>query len=293
MEPINIPLPPEFTEEQLNGCGNDKHSYMLFEWYKYVARLANYFSCISLNQSTVKTVDETHYSVLIGLLNRCSRLIFSNVTLSRDGLFGETTSIIDRCIFESAVKLSWLCSNPTEDNFNRFIAEGLKTEIEFKKRIENNIKDRGGEVVSVERSMLQSIENYFKKSGLTEDYIAKSKKLPNLAEMIDQLGRGKLLYTVGQKIGSHHIHGTWVSLWLHYLDEIDGVVIPRDHNCSTHVNQYVFIPLVVLEALKKYLEFLILDQDFCMHLVGVVDAVSEEIKAIFYDLSDSGGELFC
>src|SRR3990167_3353096 len=137
MEPMNIPLPPEFTEEQLKRCSDSgEYSTVLFEWYKYVGRLANYFACISLDSPGIRDIDEAHHSILIGLLNRCSRLILSNVTLSHEGLFGETTSIIDRCIFESAIKLNWLCANPTDENFNRFIAEGLKTEVEFKKKIE-------------------------------------------------------------------------------------------------------------------------------------------------------------
>jgi len=286
MEPMNIPLPPEFTEEQLKSCSDSgEYSPVLFEWYKYVGRLANYFACISLDSPGIRDIDEAHHSILIGLLNRCSRLILSNVTLSHEGLFGETTSIIDRCIFESAIKLNWLCANPTDENFNRFIAEGLKTEVEFKKKIELNIRNRGGEVMLVEERMLRSIESYFQKSRLTEEFIAQAKNLPNLAQMIEQVGHDRLAYVVGQKIGSHHVHGTWASLWFHYLAETDGVIVPRDHNCPTHINQYVYVPLVLLDAIKKYFEFLITNQNECAQMIGIIDAISEEITTIFHETS--------
>src|SRR6266480_119580 len=54
-------------------------------------------------------IPSQHYHVLVGLLNRCARLMLSNIALSHEGKFGETTAIIDRCIFETAVKLTWLC----------------------------------------------------------------------------------------------------------------------------------------------------------------------------------------
>ena len=288
MESMHIPLPPEFTEEQLSSCRESgEYTPVMFEWYKYVGHLANYFSCISLNSTCIRDIDRIHHSILIGLLNRCSRLILSNVTLSHQGLFGETTSIIDRCIFESAIKLNWLFTNPTDDHFNRFIAEGLKTEIEFKKKIEENIRNRGGEVMVIEERMLRSIDNYFRKAGLTEEFIAQSRKLPNLAEMIEQVGHDRLAYVVGQRIGSHHVHGTWASLWFHYLDETDGVIGPRDHDCPTHINQYVYVPLVLLDAIKKYFEFLITNREQCDQIVGILDAISEEITTLFQKLSAS------
>ena len=84
------------------------------------------------------------YYVLIGLLNRCARLMLSNVALSHERKFGETTAIVDRCIFESAVKIIWLCHAASDEEFTRYLADGLKTEVEFKARIEADIAANGG-----------------------------------------------------------------------------------------------------------------------------------------------------
>jgi len=99
---------------------------ILFEWYKYTGVIANIIASIQLESAAAKPVPKPHYGVLIGLLNRCSRLMLANVALSHRGLFGETTAIVDRCIFESAVKVLWLSRQEAEAGFTCYIGEGLK-----------------------------------------------------------------------------------------------------------------------------------------------------------------------
>lgn len=289
---MDIPLPPEITKEQLQQC-RDTGEYrpVMFEWYKYVGQLSNFYASIQLTSPAIKDIPKIHHSVLIGLLNRCSRLMLSNVALSHEGLFGETTSIIDRSIFESAVKLSWLCHKGDEGSFNRFIAEGLKTEIEFKQKIESNIKLRGGKKIAIEERMLKSIENYIGKSELSEDEINDYKKLPNLAQMIETIGHDRLVYIVSQKIGSHHVHGTWVSLWFHYVEEEDGVVHPRDHNCPTHVNQYAYISLVVLDSILAYTNYICKDRQDAKCISDPIEAVREEIRDIYLEVIATDNEI--
>ena len=251
-----LPDPPEITVEQLEQCRKTgDFCPILFEWYKFVGHLCISFASIRSDSPAIKTIPPLHYGIFVGLLTRCSRLMLSNVALSHNGLFGETTAIIDRCIFESAVKISWLCAKGTEEFFNRFVADGLKTEIIFKNQINKNIQERNGKTLEIEKRMLNSIENYINLSELDESEITKAKKLPDIASMIEAIDHDRTLYIVGQKMGSHHVHGTWPSLWLHYLVKRDGVFGPRDHNCETHVNQYVFVPLIVLAAIRDFVMF--------------------------------------
>lgn len=289
---MDIPTPPDNIDEELHRCKLSGDYYpVMFEWYKYVGHLANYFASIDQDSPAIKALSKVHFSVLIGMLNRCSRLMLSNVTLSHEGKFGETTSIIDRSIFESAIKLSWLCLEGIENNFDRFIASGLKTELEFKNKIESNIEERDGQKTQIENRMLESIQNYINKSELTEEAIANSKKLPNLAQMIDAIGKGRLAYIVGQKIGSHHVHGTWVSLWFHYVNEEDGKIYPRDHDCPTHINQYVYIPLVVLDSISAYIAYICTDSHVVDAITGVLDSVSDEIKEIYKEVMGADNEI--
>lgn len=289
MVKMDIPLPPEITELDLKKCRSaGDYRPVLFEWYKYVGLLANFYASIQKESPAIKDISKIHYSVLIGMLNRCSRLMLSNVALSHKGLFGETTLIIDRSIFESGIKLTWLCHKSDDDSFTRFIAEGLKTEIEFKKKIEANVTGRSGKKLAIENRMLTSINNYICKSGLTEEQISASKKLPDMASMINVIGRDRLAYIVGQKIGSHHVHGTWVSLWFHYLEEHDdGVIHLRDHNCETHINQYAYISLVVLDSIKAFVKYVCKDPNDIKGMTKLVVAVSEEIQKVYAEVVGS------
>jgi hypothetical protein len=87
---------------------------------------------------------------------------------------------------------------------------------------------------------------------LTEAEISSAKKFRDVAAVIEGLGYDRLFYVVGQRIGSHHVHGTWSSLLFHYLEEQEGEelfsFVPRGHDCSTHINQFMFGPLAGPEA---------------------------------------------
>jgi len=98
--------------------------------------------------------------------------------------------------------------------------------------------------------------------------------------MINAVRRHRLLYMVGQKIGSHHVHGTWPSLRLHYLEEADGVLRPRDHDCATHVNQYVFIPLITLDSLRSFVAFVFHNEEDREEIIQLLGAIEEEIMVI-------------
>lgn len=282
-EPLEaLPPSPEITDEEWRACrAAGDFRPILFEWYKYVGLLCNLFACIRPESPALKKLPATQFSVLVGLLNRCSRLMHSNVALSHEGLFGETTAILDRCIFESCVKVSWLCQEGSDEAFTRYIAEGLKTEVAFKTQIAENIAARGGDTLPIERRMLSSIDNYIAGSRLTEPQIEAAKKLPDLASMIRDLGHHRVHYLVGQRIGSHHVHGTWPSLRLHYLEEDEGGYwLPRDHDCSTHVNQYVFIPFAVLGALDSFFQFVVDNPADLKPLSELLISLREEIQSI-------------
>jgi hypothetical protein len=115
--------------------------------------------------------------------------------------------------------------------------------------------------------------------------VAASKKLPDVANMIDDIGRDRLMYLVGQRIGSHHVHGTWPSLVMHYLEkDNDGQYAPRDHDCETNVNQFVFTPLVVISAARAFSAFVAQGQDISS-LLEYLEAIEQEVVALHYEIS--------
>lgn len=275
-----LPTPPDITAEQMDRCRETgDFCPVLFEWYKFTGLLCNFFACLQSDSPAVTAPAPRDYAVLIGLLNRVSRLMLSNVALSHNGLFGETTAIIDRCIFESAIKVIWLCETNGQDRFDRLVADGLKTELKFQKKIQANVVNRG-EALVIESRMLDSIERHIQSSNIPAADISGSPKLPDLSSMINAIRRHELLYLVGQKIGSHHVHGTWPSLRLHYLRDVAGVLGPRDHDCPTHVNQYVFVPLIVLDTLRSFVTFFLRDPEDSQPMIDLLDSIEQEIMAI-------------
>ena len=282
-EQMQIPDPPKFSDDQVKKWQESGDFMpMLFEWYKFVGHLCIFFALIKQESPAVRDFPQIQYSVLTGLLNRCSRLMLANIALSHNGRFGETTALLDRCIFESCVKVMWLCHKGTEDAFNRFLADGLKTEVELSAEIRGNIADRDeNQVFVIEQRMLKSIERHMALAGMTEQKISETKKLPNTAAMISDIGHKRLMYVVGQRLGSHHVHGTWPSLLMHYLEEEeDGSLVLRDHDCDTHPNQFVMVPLLVLSALSAFIEYIFDLGEDIEPMQGLLDSVEEEILQI-------------
>lgn len=66
----------------------------------------------------------------------------------------------------------------------------------------------------------------------------------------------------------------------HYLEEDEGRFGPRDHNCQTHVNQYVFGPLIVLEGIRDFVRFAFPDTKDADGMSQLLEAVADEIHKI-------------
>ena len=105
-------------------------------------------------------------------------------------------------------------------------------------------------------------------------------------------GFTRLHYVVAQRIGSHHIHGTWPSLLFHYLEKLTGEMIsfaPRGHDCSTHMNQYMFVSILVLRALGAYVNYAFEDTEDLETFAGLFDSTEEEIMRVYTEAL--GGDL--
>jgi hypothetical protein len=126
-------------------------------------------------------------------------------------------------------------------------------------------------------------------SGLTEPEVSKVPAQPNLRAMMEDLGMYDLQYIVMQGLGSHHIHGTWSSLLLHYLEpNFDTLTLElRDHDCMADQNTYAATSLMVLLANRDYLSFVLGEgsEEFREDLIGLMDSTFKEIAEL---LSEAG-----
>lgn len=299
----DLPEPPEFSDAEWQQC-RERNDFrpILFEWYKFVGSIAALVAGIKKSSPAFREIPLQHFHVLVGLLNRCARLMLANIALSHKGKFGDSTAILDRCIFESAVKTIWLCTNPDQDKFTRFLADGLKPDIKLKKVIESKINERGGKMLKIERRMLDSISRHLNASELSENDVVQAKAVPDLASILTAIGSTRLEYVAFQSIGSQHVHGTWGNLLYFYLDEAeetDGSLLsPSGNDTSIHINQFVYISLVVLRALKMYTSFALdteiatIFQELCGNSENEITKIYREVVGDDFDtLADMGGTI--
>lgn len=284
-----LPDPPKFSTEDMQRCREaGDYKPVMFEWYKFTASLCLKFAFIQPESPAYRSIPAQHYYIISGLMNRCARLMLSNVALSHERKFGETTAIVDRCIFESAVKIKWLCSSESDEEFRRYIADGLKTEIELKEKINDEVAKNNGVSLPIEDRMLKSIARHIDASGMTEEEIKSTKKIRDLAAMLDALGVRRLIYVAAQKIGSHHVHGTWPSLLFHYLENRENsnfIFMPSANHISTHINQYMFVPLIVLEAMRAFIAY-VLEDDERGVIADLLDSTERAIMEVYTEAGE-------
>ena len=231
-----LPEKPSFSTEVWDKCREDKDFMpILFEWYKYIATVCNILASVSRDSPAIRKMPALHYAILRGLLNRCSRLMLSNVRLSVTSKYGETTRLLDRSIVESAVIVQWLCHKNRDTCFQRYLAHGIKSDLKLKDRIQQNIAERGGDALAIENSMLSSIQQCIDSTNLSEKQIRHMKPLPDQWSMCRDIRLSVEFYIGTQGMGAHEVHGTWTSLRNHYLRQDEhGEYYLRDHDVHHH-----------------------------------------------------------
>jgi Family of unknown function (DUF5677) len=219
--------------------------------------------------------------VLIGLLNRCARLMVANMRLSCTRRYGETTRLLDRCIAESAIKIRWLCRANQSERFIAFLADSLKKDLSLKELIDANVIKRGGSRLVIEARMLRSIQKCIDLAGLSEAEARAAKKLPDFASICRDLDLGDEFYLTIQRIGSNPVHGTWTELVANYLDHEHGRGFsPRDHDVETQDVQFVVIARLVLAAITAFFEYVTNDDDLKKAIACSAEDIEDELVKI-------------
>jgi len=254
MTSVSLPTPPTFDDALVEKCraGRDFRP-MLFDWYKYVATLSLTVGSILPDSPGVRRIPSIHFGTLVGLLNRCFRLMMSNVALIADGHFVEATQVLDRCVIESALKIQWLCLPESKARFSRFLADGLSRDLKLKDHIQQSMRERGGRPLVIERRMVESIQGCLGAAGLSEGQVRGAARLPTLDLICVDLKLPEGFYIAVQGMGSHPVHGTWTDLIRNYLIERDGVFKLRYEGVTTHHNQYVIVSRMVVRSIRTFL----------------------------------------
>lgn len=255
---FQLPLPPTFTDEQFSKARSEKYFYpIVFELYKHVAIMGITCAQIRGDSPDFRQIPARHYAILVGLLNRICRLMLSTIALTHEGLYGETMRLLNRCIVESVINILWLCQQNDPSLFQRYLADGTKSEIELLDVILSNISQRDGQALAIEVRMLSSIRRVIESTGLSPEEIRVAPKLPNFKNKLSALHFNDQAYLVMQKIGSHAIHGTWPDLLGFYLEwDKDNNFLPADHDSRPHAYDYIHVSSFVLDAMRCFLNYI-------------------------------------
>lgn len=249
--------PTEVNEEAIRTC-TERGTFtpIAFELYKETVVVLAVCSHSYTEEVPGKGVLNRNQAICAGLLVRIAKLMIAVAELVSTADRGEVVMALNRSISESATNLRFLLLKNDEKVYEEFVRFSLGPERELYDLIQENIKKRGAQrALSIEERMLRSIERACKLAGVKIEEI--DPKFRNwgggLRERLKALGEESLYLSI-QRISSHAVHGTWVDLVLHHLEEKDDGFVP-DPNWSSVDSRLLCPPcILVLDAARSYLQ---------------------------------------
>ena len=67
---------------------------------------------------------------------------------------------------------------------------------------------------------------------------------------------------------------------------------PRDHDCLTHINQLIFVPLVVLGALHAFTEYICTDSQEADMFKDVLKSIDSKIRTLNQEIVGKDFQVF-
>lgn len=273
-----MPDPPTISDETYEKCRESgDFREILFEYYKYVAII-----CVICSQTVFESpalqISRKKWTVLVGLLTRCQRIMAAHLEYFQDGRYGDVTFILDRCLLETCIKVRWISGDPAEIRLQRYFEDSLRTDKELLDEIKRNVVTRNNVELVFERRMLASIARNAKEAGINIADLAAMRRAPPLSAMMEEIGEDRFLYTVVGKIASHAVHGSWANLLHSYLDEDEnGNLVPASTFPNSHINQYVINCLFVIDACVDFLKKNFSDADEIIYILAIIENYQREI----------------
>lgn len=136
----------------------------------------------------------------------------------------DTSFVFARLVFETVVTLRYLIKHFSRDLVASYIKSSFKHEARLRRKIEENIAERGGVILPIEDRMMKSIDRAFASSGLhpndLDGYKERNWGGRNLYEKADDLEMGSA-YLGAFSGPSQAIHGAWGDIYAHCLQS-DG-----------------------------------------------------------------------
>jgi Family of unknown function (DUF5677) len=228
-----------------------------FELYKEACRVVVFAAHLTDDTAAAHGGFARNQAICAGLMVKISKFMVTVIQLSTGDDRGEVVLALNRIIFESAVSLEFLVRSKDGKYFDQFVDFSLGPERELHDQIEANIIARNGEVLDIEKRLLNSISRLCDASGMRIEEVQRNHRDwgENVRERLKALGKESLYATV-YRMPSHAVHGSWPDLLLGHLayDEKNKVFQPETK--WTRVGSRLLAPIacLVLEAVDPYLE---------------------------------------
>lgn len=239
----------------------DDFTSLSFELYKEVGVVATVSASCYIGMPGDPHLMPRNQAICAGLLIRICKFMTGIVVLTATRESREVAMALMRCIMDTAVTIRFLILRNDNAIYDEFVWRSLSPEGELFDLVQRNIAARGGESLPVERRLLKTINDLVEASGLTIDDIPRQHRDwgGGLRKRLIALGIEDT-YVGSQRMPSHAIHGTWVDLLIHHLEQSDsGWRLTPDFS---RIDTRLLFPqsLAVLQAASDYLKGFFSDQ---------------------------------
>jgi hypothetical protein len=201
----------------------DDFTSLSFELYKEVGLMTNAAASCYVRLAGEPHVMPRNQAICAGLLIRIAKFISAIVVLTATQESREVALALMRCIMDTAVTIRFLILKNDDAIYDEFVRRGLSPEAELFDLVNRNIAARGGESLPAERRLLKTITDLAAASALRIEEVPRHHRDwgGGLRSRLIALGIEDT-YAGTQRIPSHAIHGTWVDLLIHHLEQTEG-----------------------------------------------------------------------
>lgn len=251
---VNEVLGPPADISGIEEASKSDLTKIAFELYRETAMVAVLASNLFEDSDLMGGSLPRGQAIEVGFMVRIAKFMKSVLALicDRAGEHGEVIMALNRCITETAANLIFFCEVATDEDIEHFIKSSLRPEKEQSLQIQENIARRGS-TLPIENRMLNSINRIFRNSGIGDtselDNIPKRKDFKQILIAINL----EYAYPSLQGISSHAVHGTWVDLMLHHLEEASSGFKPKPESVTADSRLLSPVNTFVLMGIRAYI----------------------------------------
>ena len=211
-----------------------------------------------------------------------ARLIKLNVSILQHvcECKGEILMILLRCYIETYVNIKYFIS--TDNTVKEaYIKDSLSNEVKFSETIKTNITNRDGNILYIEKRMIDSINKAFSISGYQDKKVSRNYQWKSIKERVKIVVNDKDTFYNGLiGMSSHSIHGKWQDILKYnlFLKENDKFSIniewtspqPQLMDCVIWAN------IDLLDVIKGASEITI--DEYKQQLISLISRHEESLK---------------